>query len=183
VSFQALVEDAKSMREKVQKTKIPFLPPIIDCLVAGTSKASAMSPSSSEQSLAGLLGLIPASKCDTVNIGLEAYVRPIDMHSDAPIAEDPWAQPAVILMQVSREGDIRTSINPYSVNEIGDLVWASPGAVETPIVPGLVKAVKSLFTMEMVDTDTARELANWLIVNGYQVSISHELICDQDHTE
>lgn len=177
MEFAELISDAKSLREKVQNSPVPFLPPTLHCYLAGESIAGCMANKSDEVTLAGMFGLIPASGADEVFVGVEAFVRPIDVPAEGPLSEDPWAQPAVILLHVAVAGDlVETSINPYSISETGQVEWAEPGAVTTPLITKLTNAIQELFGLDVTGKAVARDLCNWMLVNGYSVRVHPSVV-------
>lgn len=174
--FQELVQNAKLAREAVQETPAPFLPPALWCFDSdGHDQCALMSPKATETAIAGMLSMIPVAKSDSVIIGLEAYVRPEDKATTVAINEDPWAQPALILMRVTRSGEVETSINPYAIDDSGSLVWAQPGAMVSPMVAEMIRAIQDIFALEIEDGHT-RDLLTWLFHNGYQVRIEKGML-------
>lgn len=180
MSFAELVDSSKSMREAVQQTPVPFIPPGLMCLRAGEDRAAVLAPRSDEASLAGMLAMIPASCADEVYLTLEGYVRPEDVQVIGPIAEDPWAQPALLILHVTSSGDVETSINPYTISDGGALMWAAPGAVTSPAIPKLIAAIQSLLQNEAQDHTVSRELCQWLAVNGYSLRVAKGVVEGQE---
>lgn len=178
MDFQSLIAEARELREAVQHSKVPFLPPTLHCMLEGEPRASVLASQSSEEAVAGMFGMIPVTAADEVYVGIEAYVRPDG--NTGPIAEDPFAVPAVVLIHVATPDLIETSINPYSITESGELEWQQPGSLTTPLVETLVHTIQELFELDVQDVSTARELCNWMVVNGYSLKVRRSVFKDED---
>lgn len=171
MNFASMVDHGKQAREYVQQSPVPYLPPALLCSRAGVNCASVLSPRSDEQSLAGMLGMIPAAKADEAMLTLEGYVRPMESQATGPIAEDPFATPALLMLYATRAGEIETSINPYVIGDDGILKWSSPGPVNSPAVPKLCEALTTLLRTELEGEFVVEELCDWLLANGYSIKV------------
>lgn len=178
--FATLIEQAKEARSKLQGSQVPFLPPGLVLTWDGEPKASAICGKPDEVTLAGMLAMIPALGADGCFLTFEGYVRPSENETPGPIADDPLAAPAVICLYATKAGAVSTSLNPYFIDDAGNLVWSTPGPVSSPAVPKLVDALKELFVIEIEGKAVAREVCDWLAINGYGLQIHPSLIPEDE---